>query len=218
MNNQYKLIMFDMDGTFISSRDFHTSVFYRFFHDRAIPVTVESVRAGMGNTVREIFQSVDAEEEQFPELFSQLDRFCRLQIDDLVQEIPIEPSIWDVLDHIKEHGIKTAVVSNSMQGVVERILEYHDLIRCFDYVSGANLEDISKNNRCREVSLQCGAEPRQVLYVGDAESDIAMSNELGYDSCFADTAFSWCRDREYMQRVLRPCYTVKTLKELTIII
>ena len=48
MIDQYKIVMFDMDGTFIDSRKFHAEVFYRFFQQRIMPVSMKDVEAGIG--------------------------------------------------------------------------------------------------------------------------------------------------------------------------
>lgn len=218
MIHRYKIIMFDMDGTFIDSKNFHTKVFYRFFNQYVMPVSWEAVETGIGNTVRDIFQSLSVPEVQFEELFAKLDSFCCTQIDDLVQEIDVAFDIEKTLKAIRKKGIKTAVVTNSMRCVTERILKLHKLEKYFSYVSGADIESLNKNQRCDAVRTQALAEKAEVLYVGDAESDIVLANEMGYDGCFVDSSLSWCRNREYVRSVLKPDYTVKNLYEIVNII
>lgn len=215
---KYKLIMFDMDGTFIDSKSFHTKVFYQYFNESVMPVTMEETASGMGNTVRDIFQSLKIEEERFPELFEKLDAFCRTQIDDLIKKIETAEDIGKTLKVIRGHGIKTAVVTNSMQCVADRILELHDLKKYFSFVSGADLKSLNKNERCEAIRNELALGKNEVLYVGDAESDMMLAENMGYDSCFADTVLSWCRDKDYVMSVLKPTYTVKKLYEITEII
>lgn len=215
MIDQYKIVMFDMDGTFIDSRKFHAEVFYRFFQQRIMPVSMKDVEAGIGNTVRDIFQSFGIEERMFPQLFLELDAFYRTQIDDLIEQIELVPDIKDTLDALKEQGISTAVVTNSMYSVVERILEIHHLEDRFKIVSGADIESLNKNKRCEKVRLQAEAKPREVLYVGDAKSDVVLAKQMGYKSCFTDTSISWCNNKEYVISKLRPDYTVNNLFQIT---
>lgn len=215
---QFKLIIFDMDGTFIDSKKFHRQVFYRYFHKCVMPVSMEEIDAGIGNTVRDIFQSCRIREERFPELFQKLDHFCRTQIDDLVKEIKIAPDIHETLDAISKMGVTTAVVTNSMQCVAERILALHDLNRYFSFVSGADIESIDKKDRCEAVRKKAGVMKKKVLCAGDSGSDILLAKKLGYAGCFADTDLSWCEDKEYVASVLRPDYIVKHLSEITNII
>ena len=127
----------------------------------------------------------------FPQLFLELDAFYRTQIDDLIEQIELAPDIKDTLDALKEQGISTAVVTNSMYSVVERILEIHHLEDRFKIVSGADIESLNKNKRCEKVRLQAEAKPREVLYVGDAKSDVVLAKQMGYKSCFTDTSISW---------------------------
>lgn len=207
--------MFDMDGTFIDSKEFHTKVFYQYFNRYVMPVDIETVRQGMGNTVRDIFRSLNVEETRFPELFEKLDEFCRTQIDGLIEKIQIAEDIEKTLEGIEAVGIKSALVTNSMQCVAERILEIHNLKKHFSVVSGADLASLNKNRRCEKIRKEMGLERKQILYVGDAENDMILAKEMGYDSCFADTVLSWCRDKDYVMSVLRPAYTVKSLYEIT---
>ena len=218
MIHNCKIVMFDMDGTFIDSRKFHANVFYRFFNQCVMPVSMKDIEAGIGNTVRDIFQSFGIEEEKFEQLFSELDIFCRTQVDDLIEKIGIAPDMKETLAVLQKRGIITAVVTNSMQCVVERILEIHHLTSQFAIISGADIESLNKNKRCEAVRLKTDANKQEVLYVGDALSDVILAKELGYKSCFADTAISWCKDKDYMLTVLRPDYTVKKLFEITDIV
>lgn len=212
---RYKLIMFDMDGTFIDSRSFHEKVFYRFFNECVIPVTMEKVAAGIGNTVRDIFQSMGLDEREFTKLFGELEVFCLTRIDDLIKEIYIAEDIRKTLEIVEQCGIKTAVVTNSMQCVADRILKLHDLTNHFSAVSGADITSLNKNQRCETVRKRLGAEKEKVLYVGDAESDIVLADSMGYDGCFADTPLSWCRRKDYTVSVLKPTYIVERLYEIT---
>ncbi len=214
MNRRYKMAIFDMDGTFTDSKNFQTEVFYRFINAYIASSTKEVIADKMGATVREIFLDFGMPEERYPALFDQLDHFCRTQIDELVKEIRIVPGIKESLDAMRRRGIKTAVITNSMQAVVERILQLHDLWDRFDYVSGADLESVNKNKRCEAVRMAADVKSGDVLLIGDAESDIILANEMGYQSCFVDSPISWCADREYMMNVLQPDYTVASLEEI----
>lgn len=216
--HRYQLIMFDMDGTFIDSRSFHEKVFYRFFNERVMPVTKERVAEGIGNTVRDIFQSLNLDEKVFPELFQELEVFCRTRIDELIKEIYVAEDTLKTLVTLEGYGVKTAVVTNSMQCVADRILKLHGLEKHFSVVSGADITSLNKNQRCEAVRKELGAEKEKVLYVGDAESDIVLAGSMGYDSCFADTPLSWGRDKAYIAFVLKPTYTVGRLYELIRII
>lgn len=214
----YKLIMFDMDGTFIDSKDFHTKVFYTFFNKYVKPVSVEQVNMGIGNTVRDIFESFHVPEEEFKILFCKLEQFCREEIKDLICEMKIANDIAGVLDKLRKAGMQTALVTNSMHCIAEQILKYHRLSERFDYISGADFASLTKNVRCEKIRRVANAKPREVLYVGDAEADMILVNDLNYAGCFANTSISWCKDQDYILRVLKPTYCVRNIRELTEII
>lgn len=214
MAKQFELVMFDMDGTFISSREFHTQVFTRFFNGFVMPVEYDEVRKGMGNTVWTIFESFHVSRERFEQLFWQLDGFCRTEILDLVKEITLAGDVKETLVRLKSRCYQTALVTNSMQGVTESILNYFGLSDLFDMVVGADIESATKHARCEKVreSLHCSAV--KTVYVGDAETDIQLAMDLGYGSCFADTAISWAKDRYFIYEKMKPDFAIRALKEL----
>lgn len=214
MIHRCRLVMFDMDGTFIDSKQFHTEVFFRFFNEYVMPVSLEETGAGMGNTVRDIFRSFHIPEDEFPVLFHRLDYFCRYRIGDLVKDVRVCEGMADVLGRLRMAGMKTAVVTNSMQCVAEEILKTHGLYRSFDYISGADIESMNKKSRCDRVRVMAGVEEKEVFYVGDSEGDLVLAGDMGYGSIFADTEISWCRDRKYVLEQLRPDGVVKDVRDL----
>lgn len=214
MTVKYKIAMFDMDGTFVDSKRFHTKVFYHFFCEYVKPVTMEEVETGMGNTVREIFTSFFIPENEFQNLFSKLDFFCRYEIDDLLEEATVAKDICETLKRLREYGLLTAVVTNSMQVVTEQILKRYELFEQFDFISGADMESVNKNGRCEKVRMKSRAKKKEVLYIGDSEHDILLANNMGYDGCFTKTKIAWYKDENYIKDVLMPTFTVNRLIDI----
>lgn len=210
--NHYDLVMFDMDGTLMDSREFHQEVFYRFLNQYVGPVTRPQVRRGMGDTVREIFDSVGVPETELEMLFRKLDDFCRNEVDGLAAQIPVVPGTRELLEALKQKGIKRALLTNSMEAVSERMLAANGLLEYFDAISGADFYSVNKIERCSRLEKRMGA--KRVLYVGDTEKDIELAHSMGYDCCFAETEFGWYADREYIFQVLKPEYAVTDIKEI----
>lgn len=211
--NKYDLIMFDMDGTLMDSKQFHYEVFYRFLNEFVMQVTREQVEKGLGATVREIFDSVGVREEKLEGLFFRLDEFCSSEeVAKLARKIPAAEGSCETLRGLKEKGILCALVTNSLETVTNQMLREHHLLDCFDVISGADFYSLNKVERCSKVKETLKAE--RVLYVGDAENDMELAKNLGYDSCFANFAFGWCPDAEVLQQKWKPTFRVKRLPEL----
>ncbi len=210
--NKYDLVMFDMDGTIMDSRNFHHAVFYRFLNEYVRPVTHEEVYKGIGNTVREIFDSIGVEEERLESLFEELDDFCRTQVDDIAKEIPVVPGTKELLRGLKERGIKRALLTNSLETVTDRMLTMNGLKEYFDAVSGADYFSLNKIDRC--IRLASKFDSDRILYVGDTQKDMELALSMGYDACFADTGYGWCEDREYVIEELKPTCVAKQLTDI----
>jgi phosphoglycolate phosphatase-like HAD superfamily hydrolase len=214
--NKYDLIMFDMDGTFMDSRQFHTKVFHRFINEYVKPVEITEVAEAMGNTVRDIFENLGVPHNEISAIIDALQEFCKCRVDDLALRIKAGEGIGEVLDTIRSLGIKTALVTNSIDTVVNRMLDTHGLLDKFDYISGADYHSMDKTDRCKQVAGLFAA--RHILYVGDTESDIILAKRLDYDSCFAKTEISWYKDADYIINILKPTYVINSLYELIDII
>ena len=210
--NRYDLVMFDMDGTLMDSKVFHQEVFYRFLNEYVKPVTREEVEKGLGATVREIFDSVGVAEEDLQRLFQKLDYFCKTQVDGLAIQIPAAGGVRETLEVLRARGGRTALLTNSMEAVTLRMLVTHGLEQLFDAISGADYVSIDKTGRCRRIEKSLDA--RRILYVGDAEKDIELAREMGYDSCFAKFHFGWYGDADYISCVMKPTYIVEKLTDL----
>lgn len=215
---EYKLVIFDMDGTFLDSKTFHTEVFYRFFRQYIGSVSRSAVAKNMGTTVKDIFMNFQIPERDFEDLFHKLERFSVCCVDDILSEIRVGEGIYETLTEIRKRNVRTALVTNSMQPITEQMLKFHGLFPLFDIISGADIDSIDKSVRCEKALEKTQAARDKVILIGDAESDMCLANKMGYDSCFADTEISWYRDKEYIMRVLRPTCTVQHLKEIPSII
>ena len=215
---KYNCLFFDMDGTFADSRDFHVKAFHRFFSRYDQEMDMETIRNGMGMTIKIIFDNLGIPEDRHVDLFHKLCRFYSGEADDLIAGIKVAGGFRDVLQSLKKEGYKIAVITNSVQHLVDRILVIHGLRDCFDLVAGAELQFLDKEERCLGAMESLHAKKSGILYIGDAEWDFRIANALGFDSCFAYTDISWCEDYEYTMNVLRPAYMIRTLEELPVLL
>lgn len=97
----YKAIFFDMDGTFLNYREFHTQVFYKFLNKYIRVSDFEEVKTHMGATVKEIFSNYGIRSQtDVQEMYQELTRFCKNDIDELVNLIPVGEGIEFVLKEL----------------------------------------------------------------------------------------------------------------------
>jgi len=211
---KYKAVIFDMDGTIINSRDFHASIFENFLKDNWKPVAYEDCYKAVGVTVRTVFETMDIPQEKHDAFFELLDRYYAGDGKEILEKTSLAEGIVPVLEYMKSIGTRTAIVSNSLDVVVDMFLDYHDIRQMFDAVLGADRHSYSKNERCKIIEGLLDVSSDEVLYIGDSESDMVLANDLGYDACFAKTPIGWYKDEKYIESVLKPRYTISSYDEL----
>ncbi|MDO4343542.1 MAG: HAD family hydrolase [Eubacteriales bacterium] len=214
MERRYQLVLFDMDGTFIDSRPFHARLFFEFFKKYWKPVDYERCYRAVGTTVRELFDQCGLPKEHQEAYFDLLDDYYNNECTDLIPMTRASEGFSELLKWLRGQGVKTGVVTNSLDCVVRKILKYHGLWDLFDNITGADRNSKDKKDRCRKILNRYQISPEHVLYVGDTESDLLLANEMGFDACFAKTPIAWFQDEEYIRKELKPAITVQSYFEL----
>lgn len=211
----YDLIMFDMDGTFADSKDFHGRSFRRYFKTLGRDVPAEDIKDGLAVTVADIFHRVGlTEREEIDKALAGLGDFYCAGADDLIADIPFASGAKVLFQTLCDGGYRLSVVTNSYQELTERILALHGLSHCFAEVAGASGGSLGKEERCAALLEKYGVEKNRALYVGDAERDIEIANDLGCHSCFVDAPIGWAKDPEALIRTQKPTYVIHNFAEL----
>lgn len=212
---KYDHIMFDMDGTFADSRDFHGASFARYLKTLGRDVSAEEVKDGLAVTVVDIFHRVGiTSEREVEHALAGLGAFYTTGADDLIVGIPFAPGAKGLFHMLCARGYGLSVVTNSYQELTERILHLHDLNHCFIEVAGASRDSLGKEERCADLLKRHGIPPERALYVGDARRDIEIANDLRCASCFVDAPIGWEKDPERLIREQRPTHVISSLAEL----
>jgi len=90
------------------------------------------------------------------------------------------PGAVEVLDRLRDAGVKQAIVSSSEKGQLMRYAERCGILDRFDAVLGADdLEAGSKIDRARSYLERCGIAPEDTLVVGDLLHDGEMAQAIG---------------------------------------
>ncbi len=210
----YKLIIFDMDGTFVDSRRFHAKIFFGFFQKYYHYISYETCYELVGRTVKKIFSDCGIAQEDQGRYFELLDIYYEHEGAKLAAVTGIPEGFTELLSWLQREKCRTAVVTNSLNRVVEKILDCHGLWNLFDNVIGADRDSEDKTERCRKLIQGYDFSPKDVLMVGDTEGDIILANSLGADACFAKTEIGWYQDERYICRVLRPVIIIETYSQL----
>jgi phosphoglycolate phosphatase len=192
MNRKISLVAFDLDGTLVDSRrdlaasinkalrsasfperEFHE--FNRIIGNGQYTAIVRSCPAG---TQKEI-----------------IDRLALQFLDDYAENCCVETfayvGIAELIDVLRAHGIKMAVVTNKSQKAAEKVTDFYFPGKPFSLISGDRKGMPLKPDPmvgillCREL----GIPPEETLYLGDGGSDMDFAHNAGFYAVGAEWGF-----------------------------
>ncbi len=194
---KYQLVIFDLDGTILNTlEDLYLSVNFSLKSNGLPERSREEVRKFVGNGIRLLIERAVPENtslEATDKVFSDFKEYYSLHSMDNTK--PYE-GIQEMLECLKNRGIKTAVVSNKADFAVQELVRiFFD--GKFDFVLGEQ----KSINRKPEPDMvfaalsALGIKADNAVYVGDSEVDIETARNSGISFVIVGWGF---RDSEYL--------------------
>jgi len=95
------------------------------------------------------------------------------------RQIGVFPGIEEILVLLKEHNIRQAIVTGKSRQSAEISLKYFNLNGYFDSVETGSIDGSAKKSRIQKVLKSWDFLPEDVLYIGDAPSDVRIAKSAG---------------------------------------
>ncbi|MBR1861245.1 MAG: HAD family hydrolase [Lachnospiraceae bacterium] len=194
----YKLAVFDMDGTILNTlQDITNAINYALRTNGYPEHSIDEVRFFVGNGLRKLVERAIPEgspKEVADKVFDTLIPYYRAHSADTTR--PYE-GIEKLLRDLKAAGILCAVVSNKADAAVQDLVrDYFDGL--FDMALGESPEVAKKPapDMTKKVLDTLGIEPKDAVYIGDSDVDIATARNSGLDEILVDWGF---RSREFLE-------------------
>ncbi len=154
-----KVVIFDMDGTITKPY-----------------IDWKSLRAEIGVPKNEII--IDYIESLPFQERKRANRILEMREGEAAQNSEINEGAEELLQFLKEKGIKTALVTNNNRWAMGHILERHDLK--FDILLSREDGSVKPSEELILRALDCtGAEKDQAIAVGDGRFDLEASKKAG---------------------------------------
>jgi len=171
-----KAVLFDLDGTLINSLPLILYASRRTHEEMSIPYDEEYFRSTIGLPIVKTAADIAAERaEEYLEIYSNL---CNKFQDEL---ITLYPNTINILEEIREHDLKIAIVTSRRRFSTESILKSFDLDQYFS--ACVCVDDTEKHKPAPEPALlalsQLDVTNEYAAMVGDSPYDINCGNAAG---------------------------------------
>jgi phosphoglycolate phosphatase len=190
MQRDFDLMLFDLDGTLIETApeicDAVNDTLRRF----SLPeVTQEQVNRWIGHGTRELLIQALAftgntpvaavrKSESFPLINAEFDKHYQKRCG---TRSHLYPHVREVLQTLREQGVKLAVVTNKEGRYTGTVLAAHDLTPLFDRVVSGDTLPTKKPDPAGIASCldQLQVHRSRALFVGDSSIDVATARNAG---------------------------------------
>ncbi|MRS04442.1 HAD family hydrolase [bacterium] len=171
---QYDLVIFDFDGTLADSYQWFLSVFDEIVERYSLPRLEQSeLRQLRKVDIRQISRQFNIPLWKIVQIGSHLQKKMASQID----KVLLVDGMQAVLDGLAAAGIRMAVVTSNAEENVKQVLGPHNVERFEAFEAGVTL--YGKKAKFEKVLKKTGANPIQVLSVGDELRDLKASHQAG---------------------------------------
>ncbi|NWB21430.1 MULTISPECIES: HAD-IA family hydrolase [unclassified Pseudomonas] len=207
----YKLLIFDWDGTLCNSigrivESMHvasTRSGYALCDDLAVKGIIG---LGLPEAIRTLYPEIgDDELIAFRQHYA--DHYMALD----AQPSPLFEGVAQAMEAFRADGYHLAVATGKARRGLDRVLKAHGWEDYFDATRAAD-ETASKPHplMLEQILAQCGVSPRQALMVGDASFDLMMARNAGMDS----VAVSYGAQSAQALQAYEPRLTIDRFSEL----
>ena len=182
-HRDYKLLIFDWDGTLANSigrivESMHMASTRSGFELCSDFAVKGIIGLGLPEAIRTLYPDIsEAELVAFREYYA--DHYTALE----AEPSPLFEGVVQSLQAFRTEGYHLAVATGKSRRGLDRVLKAHGWDDYFDITRAAD-ETASKPHplMLEQILAHCGVSPRQALMVGDASFDLMMARNAGMDS------------------------------------
>lgn len=196
---KYKLAIFDMDGTILSTLDDLANGVDYALSENGLPArSKQETRAALGRGVRFLIEQSVPDGLSDAEISKVEDDFLKYyKVHSMDNTRPYD-GIVELIKEVRASGVKTAVVSNKIDSAVKEL--------CANFFEGAF--DVAYGERIgiprkpdpkpiNAIIDEFGLSKNEVVYIGDSEVDLLTANNAKIDHIIVTWGF---RDRAFLER------------------
>ncbi len=193
---RYRSVIFDLDGTVLNTLGGLTNAVNHSLTAFGLEeVSEDRVRQMIGNGTRKLIErSLEGRaEELFDRVYAEYSRFYQENCS--YDTYPYD-GITDMLDKLRSHGIKCAVVTNKPDAAARKLIEenFGDLI-CETHGNVPDVPVKPDPTFVFKTMEDLRVRPEETVYIGDSDVDIRTGKNAGIDVISVDWGF---RSRDFL--------------------
>lgn len=200
MEQRYKCVVFDVDGTLLdTSEGLISAVRYTIEQFGLDPLDEDVIKTFIGPPIQNSFKRVYGfEDNKINEMASVFRN--RYKSEDLLKAKPYD-GIYKVFETLTANGIKPAIATYKRQDYAIKILEYFHFDRYTDCMYGADFEGKLKKQDIIELALEDAGitDYSEAVMVGDSDNDAIGAEKIGVDFIGVTYGFGF-KNREDIQK------------------
>lgn len=194
--NQYKLIIFDLDGTILDTTEgILLSVDHTIGKYGLPKLSNETLLSFIGPPIQMSFKKIyDLPDEAVQEMAVEF-RNCYSDSENLFMAKPYE-GIYKLFSYLKEHNYQIAIATYKREDYALRLLKRFHFDDYTDIMFGGDNDNKLKK---KDIIIKCLQKaginnPREALMIGDTEHDANGAKELGMDFVAVTYGFGYSID------------------------
>lgn len=211
MHPDYKLLIFDWDGTLANSigrivESMHAASDRTGFARRDDFAVKGIIGLGLPEAIRSLYPEIaDDELSVFRQHYA--DHYIALE----AEPSPLFDGVADTLQALRDEGYHLAVATGKARRGLDRVLKSHGWEDYFDITRAAD-ETASKPHplMLEQILAHCNVRPEQALMVGDSSFDLQMARNAGMGS----VAVSYGAQTIEALQAFEPCLAIDHFSEL----
>lgn len=208
-------IVFDFDGTLADTLPLCVEAYRQITEEfSGTRPTAAQVEHFFGLSDRGVLGGLIDIHPDAPELAEPLARFVEIykELHPQLAPTPFD-GVMEMLRELKSRGVRLALITGKEDFTGIPSLEYFDMLPLFDYCGYGEPDFNAKSLRLTELMAQFNLQPSELIYVGDAPSDITSCHDVGVAIINA----AWAPDSARYEAdclALQPDYRVSSIADL----
>lgn len=191
-----KCVIFDLDGTLVDTApDLLETLNVLLGGLGRRKLELEDVRFAIGHGARALIRNgAILTGEALDE--DQIERLFRQYLDHYSANIAVKsrpfPGAREVLDTLKEAGVKLAICTNKLESLTLEVLGALNLKSYFDVIIASDTLKTMKPDPAGvvEIMRRCRASPETTLYIGDSKTDLEAARGAGVAIVLVDFGYT----------------------------